>query len=77
MNNVLQGGGQYEVMDYGDYIRRIADDSDGQSAPKGYLSVFRVFDAFPELSRTMSTFRCYRNSNLRTRPKDGSAPRAQ
>jgi hypothetical protein len=49
MNNVLQGGGQYEVMEYGDYIRRIADSSGGQSTPKGYLSVFRVFDAFPEL----------------------------
>jgi lysine-specific demethylase 8 len=49
MNNVLQGGGQYDVMEYGDYIRRIADTSGGQATPKGYLSVFRVFDAFPEL----------------------------
>jgi lysine-specific demethylase 8 len=49
MNNVLQGGGQYEVMEYGDYIRRIADDGNGQGAPKGYLSVFRIFNAFPEL----------------------------
>jgi lysine-specific demethylase 8 len=48
MNNVLQGGGQYEVMEYGDYIRRIADDN-GQNTPKGYLSVFKVFTAFPEL----------------------------
>src|SRR3954469_19020612 len=38
MNNVLQGGGQYEVMEYEDYIRRIANDSQGV-APKGYLSV--------------------------------------
>ena len=51
MNNVLQGGGQYEVMDYSDYIRRIADDNHGQSTPKGYLSVFRVFDAFPDLRK--------------------------
>jgi hypothetical protein len=51
MNNVLQGGGQYEVVEYGDYIRRMADDTDGKSAPKGYLSVFRVFDAFPELRK--------------------------
>src|SRR5262245_40441804 len=49
MNNVLQGGGQYEVMEYGDYIRRIAGDGNGQGAPKGYLSVFRVFNAFPQL----------------------------
>src|SRR5262249_12576499 len=50
MNNVLQGGGQYEVMEYGDYIRRIADDN-AQNTPRGYLSVFRVFDAFPELRK--------------------------
>jgi ribosomal protein L16 Arg81 hydroxylase len=50
MNNVLQGGGQYEVMEYGDYIRQIANDSQGH-APKGYLSVFKVFNAFPELRK--------------------------
>jgi ribosomal protein L16 Arg81 hydroxylase len=50
MNNVLQGGGQYEVMEYGDYIRSIASDSEGR-APKGYLSVFKVFNAFPELRK--------------------------
>ena len=49
MNIVLQGNGQYEVMEYGDYIRRMADDSNGQAAPKGYLSVFKVFSAFPQL----------------------------
>ena len=47
MNNVLQGNGQYEVMEYGDYIRRMADDD--AVPPKGYLSVFRVFNAFPQL----------------------------
>jgi Cupin-like domain len=51
MNNVLQGGGQYEVVEYSDYIRRMADDTDGKPAPKGYLSVFRVFDAFPDLRK--------------------------
>jgi lysine-specific demethylase 8 len=50
MNNVLQGGGQYEVMEYEEYIRRIANDSNGE-APKGYLSVFKVFNAFPELRK--------------------------
>ena len=47
MNNVLQGNGQYEVMEYGDYIRRMADAD--AVPPKGYLSVFRVFSAFPQL----------------------------
>lgn len=47
MNNVLQGNGQYDVMEYGDYIRRMADESG--PPPKGYLSVFRVFNAFPHL----------------------------
>lgn len=49
MNNVLQGGGQYEVMEYGDYIRRIAQENAGDANRPGYLSVFKIFRAFPQL----------------------------
>jgi len=49
MNNVLQQKGEYEVMDYGDYIRRIAADSSEPGKRPGYLSVFKIFRAFPQL----------------------------
>ncbi len=50
-NNVLQQQGQYDVMDYRDYVRWIANSSDGESNRHGYLSVFRIFRAFPELEK--------------------------
>ena len=46
---MLQGPAQYDVMDYGDYIRRIADESDRLGSQPGYLSVFKLFRAFPQL----------------------------
>ena len=49
MNNVLQQKGEYEVMDYGDYIRRIAADSSEPGKRPGYLPVFKIFRAFPQL----------------------------
>ncbi len=49
MNNVLQGGGQYEIMEYRDYIRRIVDEDGRSSNRPGYLSVFRIFRNFPQL----------------------------
>lgn len=49
MNNVLQQQGKYEVMEYGDYIRRIATAADEPGKRPGYLSVFKIFRAFPQL----------------------------
>ncbi|MFO0790089.1 MAG: cupin-like domain-containing protein [Pirellulales bacterium] len=49
MNNVLQQQGEYEVMEYGDYIRRIATAADEPGKRPGYLSVFKIFRAFPQL----------------------------
>jgi Cupin-like domain len=48
-DNVMQSAAAYEELDYADYIRRMID-SDGDGAHKnGYLSVFRIFRAFPHL----------------------------
>jgi ribosomal protein L16 Arg81 hydroxylase len=49
MNNVLQGTGQYEVMEYGDYVRRIANEDASEAHRPGYLSVFKIFRSFPQL----------------------------
>jgi len=73
MNNVLQGGGQYEVMEYSDYIRRMADDDSGQPAPKGYLSVFKVFTAFPELANDVD-FSLLSQFKLKNTPKGWIGP---
>ena len=48
-NNVLQEKGEYDVMEYSDYVRRIAADDFGPDKRAGYLSVFRIFRSFPHL----------------------------
>lgn len=48
-DNVMQGTPQYEELDYGDYIRRMMDDSADHTGQAGYLSVFKIFRAFPDL----------------------------
>jgi lysine-specific demethylase 8 len=73
MNNVLQGDAQYEVMEYGEYIRRMVEDDSGQPAPKGYLSVFRVFAAFPQLQRDVD-FSILSQFKIKNTPKGWIGP---
>ena len=46
---MLQEKGEYDVMEYSDYVRRIAADDFGPDKRAGYLSVFRIFRSFPHL----------------------------
>jgi lysine-specific demethylase 8 len=47
--NVMQGEPEYEELEYGEYIRRMAQPADVQGQRPGYLSVFKIFRAFPHL----------------------------
>jgi lysine-specific demethylase 8 len=47
--NVMQGEPEYEELEYGDYIRRMAEPALSQDKRPGYLSVFKIFRAFPHL----------------------------
>ena len=48
-DNVMQGETAYEQLDYADYIRRMIDSDSDAAQRNGYLSVFRIFRAFPHL----------------------------
>jgi lysine-specific demethylase 8 len=48
--NVMQGTPEYDELDYNEYIRRLMDDDHGKASDQqGYLSVFKIFRAFPQL----------------------------
>jgi Cupin-like domain len=48
-DNVMQRTPEYDELEYGDYIRRLMDDDGSASKRQGYLSVFKIFRAFPHL----------------------------
>jgi hypothetical protein len=50
-SNVMQGLPQYEELEYGDFIRRMMGENAGQNGSSGYLSVFKIFRAFPQLKQ--------------------------
>ena len=47
--NVMQGTPEYDELDYSAYIRRLIEDDGDASKRQGYLSVFKIFRAFPHL----------------------------
>jgi len=47
--NVMQRDAVYEELSYADYIRRMIDSDSDASQRQGYLSVFKIFRAFPHL----------------------------
>jgi ribosomal protein L16 Arg81 hydroxylase len=50
-DNVMQGDTEVEELDYQDYIRRMMQSNGDQPSRPGYLSVFRIFRAFPHLEK--------------------------
>lgn len=49
-DNVLHGDLKYSVKSYADSLRAIIDHQGDGGSDAGYLSVFRIFRAFPELA---------------------------
>ena len=49
--NVMQGKTSFRKQSFVDYLDRLIDDSGDDKAEDGYLSVFKLFDHFPELKR--------------------------
>lgn len=50
-DNVMQGEAAYSVQSYADSLRAIIEDDGSGSQKAGYLSVFKIFRAFPELEQ--------------------------